>query len=513
MRHAFIITAILASIVSYGCRSNSSSAPDSPSGDSNGGVYKIQDVQNDAMPPGTPVALKSVVVTAIDTFGGRTGDIWVEEPEGGPFSGVHVYKADPSVVSTLQIGDIVDISGAVKSEFALTGSNADPTGRTVTELEPAASGSNVMVAKTGSGSAPAPAAVDALMIGMMADADMQGPNFSAAWEQWEGVLITLTNVSAASAPKAFGSATPTPADSYDFGITGVVKVEGSLADITMSGIARNTCLSSATGVLDYFYDYLLLPRQSSELATGGTGCPAPEATAQMCGDGIDNDANGFADCGDDGCMVGVSTCRTTMSINALDTASTLPTGGVELGATETACVTAVASNGSNMWIAKGPGAAAAGEGVYVYGSNVALPAGIAPGVKVDVIGKPSQFKPSGAMSPLLEVDQLQITKQNGACAVTPVAMTATALSGNAMWVGSLVTLTNVKVMMAADAAHHNVATLSQGTATFEGEGDIHILTSATNTCFSSITGIWTWDPYTNKYAIQPLAEGTVGAGC
>src|SRR5207249_6515043 len=64
------------------------------------GGQKIQDVQNDMMAPGTPVTLKGVVVTAIDTFGAKTGDIWVEEPEGGAFSGVHVYKADVNVVAT-----------------------------------------------------------------------------------------------------------------------------------------------------------------------------------------------------------------------------------------------------------------------------------------------------------------------------------------------------------------------------------------------------------------------------
>ena len=46
------------------------------------------------------------------------------------------------------VGDIVNLTGAIKSEFALTGSNADPSGRTVTELEPA-SGGTIMITKTG----------------------------------------------------------------------------------------------------------------------------------------------------------------------------------------------------------------------------------------------------------------------------------------------------------------------------------------------------------------------------
>ena len=87
----------------------------------------IQEVQNDAMPPGTPVTLHGVVVTAIDNFGAKIGDIWVEEPEGGPFSGVHVFGAASTDVAALAVGDIVDITGAVKDEFALTGSGGDTT--------------------------------------------------------------------------------------------------------------------------------------------------------------------------------------------------------------------------------------------------------------------------------------------------------------------------------------------------------------------------------------------------
>ena len=35
---------------------------------------RIKDVQSDMMPPGTAVKLKGVIVTAIDSFGARTGD-------------------------------------------------------------------------------------------------------------------------------------------------------------------------------------------------------------------------------------------------------------------------------------------------------------------------------------------------------------------------------------------------------------------------------------------------------
>src|SRR5262245_58681591 len=73
----------------------------------------IQDVQSDTMPVNTPVDLHGVIVTAVDTFGTRTDALWVEEPGGGPFSGVQVFGAAVTQVGNLVPGDIVDITGAV----------------------------------------------------------------------------------------------------------------------------------------------------------------------------------------------------------------------------------------------------------------------------------------------------------------------------------------------------------------------------------------------------------------
>ena len=78
-------------------------------------------MQDDPMPPGTRVTLRGVVVTAIDNFGGKMGDIWVDEPEGGTFSGVHVFGA-----ATTDVGGSRSAtwSIAVKDEFDYMGSVA-----------------------------------------------------------------------------------------------------------------------------------------------------------------------------------------------------------------------------------------------------------------------------------------------------------------------------------------------------------------------------------------------------
>jgi hypothetical protein len=229
-----------------------------------GGQTHIQDVQNDNMPKGTAVSLKGVIVTAIDAFGARTGDLWVEEPGGGEFSGVKVFGAPLDQVAQLQPGDIVDITNAEKDEFAL---DSDPTPRTVTELKGAAGGM-MTITKTGTGTVPSPATVDALAIDQLPDDAAK----DAEWEKWEGVLINVTNARQLTDLVGFGGMAE---DQFSFDATGQLTVETVLTDLSTVA-AKGTCYMGMTGIGDYFFDHLLLPRQASELVGGGTGCAAEQ---------------------------------------------------------------------------------------------------------------------------------------------------------------------------------------------------------------------------------------------
>ena len=122
---------------------------------------------------------------------------------------------------------------------------------------------------------------------------------------WEGVLITVEDVTELGAPVAAHSG---DASDLEFGITGVANVESSLAPFPGSGLGSGTCIASVTGVVDYFFTYNLLPPSTNDVTTGGTGCPAPEATAATCADGVDNDGNGFIDCADPACKANVAAC-------------------------------------------------------------------------------------------------------------------------------------------------------------------------------------------------------------
>ena len=503
------------------CRSDNNTTVDGQGSNMGSGNFvKIQQVQDDTMAPGTAVALHDVVVTAIDNFGAKVGDIWVEEKEGGKRSGVHVFKAALSDVAMLNVGDEIDLKGAIKSEFALTGSNADPTGRTVTELEPA-SGGMITITKLGSSTTITPDKVDALAIGQMYDSTMSatggGTAFSNAWEDWEGVLIELDNVSAQGAAKAFGSTTPTPADSYSLGITGVAKMEGTMTDITMSNISRTTCFAQVTGVVDYFYDYLVLPRSSSDFATGGSGCPAAES---VCGDSIDNDGNGFTDCADNGCIINTASCRMATTIAAIDAAAdanpaspTLPTGGISL---TNACVTAV--NGTDIYVAANSGPGAADGGLYVFGGGATLPTGVAANTTVDIIGTVAPFKAKSSTAPegLVELSQLQITKDAAACAplagvtgLTAAQMTADATGHK--WIGSLVTLTGAGPtgqfkVTTAPVSHFGKLTQNGTVFSFGTALDSALDAATTTSCYTSITGVWTYDTFgAGSYEILPTA--------
>jgi hypothetical protein len=196
------------------------------------GSTKVSDVQGTGVALDAAVTLKGVVVTAIDKFGTRTGNVFVADPAGGPFSGVLVVGASAVQVDALAVGDIVTVDGAKKTEFALT---ADMSGRTTTELV-AATGGMLTITKTGAGTVPAPAVVDAQAIAALDEAGR-----TAEWEKWEGVLIKVVNVAAQTAPRAIGGSMPDPTF-QDFGITGGIKVDSSQA--AFPDVLAGDCLAS-----------------------------------------------------------------------------------------------------------------------------------------------------------------------------------------------------------------------------------------------------------------------------
>ncbi|MGE5183121.1 MAG: hypothetical protein ACM31C_13715, partial [Acidobacteriota bacterium] len=310
-----------------------------------------------------------------------------------------------------------------------------------------------------------------------------------------------------------------------------------------SGLAFNACLSSVTGVVNYFFDYQILNTADSDIQVAGSAaaCPAPENTAQLCSDSIDNDGNGFGDCMDNNCIVNVGTCRATTTIAAIDQAAdanpampTLPAGapvGVIIGNGGNADVYVTAVGPKDIWVATNKAAGPDG-GLDVYMGGATIPSGVVVGAKVNVIGSLKAYNNDTQGESLPELEGLQVNvsaapsgQAPSGAAIASVATLNCASTGGSMcspdtgrpYVGSLVTLTSVQVTTANDPANHNIGKLTQtvgctGTdCAFEVEADT-MMVGKQGCTYTTITGIWTYDVYNNVYALEPTAM-TPGTGC
>ncbi|MEJ7601090.1 MAG: hypothetical protein WKG01_24515 [Kofleriaceae bacterium] len=499
MRNTFVLIALGLSL--FACRSSGGGDDDDDDDDQPdaplAGV-SIQEIQNDNMAAGTPVDVHGVVVVAIDKYGMRTSDIYVMEPEGGELSGVHVFGAPVDKVAALAVGDIISITGAEKDEFALT---SDTSGRTITELKPV-SGGAMDIVKTGTGSVPEPKVIDALAIGQMATQAER----DAEWEKWEGVLVTVNNVRAFNSPNKISKSDATL---LTVDMTGGLVLESAVSAFP-AGVTRDACLASATGIVDYFFDYLLYPRSSADVVTGGSACAPPEATTTVCGDDIDNDGNGFKDCEDNACIVGEATCRAVTTISAIQAAT--PTGGIELADVYITGVSRpVTDQGSkNFWVSTSL-TAAPNQGIYIRGNGADLPATFVVGAKVGVIGKAKEYNNDAMGETLTQVEALAWSLTTAGPATTfPVddklAAVLTQAATGEPYESVLVTLKDVKVTMVGTEPKFYVSTGVQGATTFLIDDDaLRLEAGDLNKCFT-FTGLWTYQVFDNKYGLLPTTK-------
>jgi hypothetical protein len=484
-----------------------------------GGENTIQEIQNDAMPAGTPVTLRGVVVVEVDNYGPRKGNFYVAEPEGGPFSGVLVYGADVGVVANLIPGDLVDITGAAKDEFGL-----DTDDSTVTELSPVSSGS-LIVTEVGTGTVPAPHVIDALATGRMATADRE-----AEYEKWEGVLVKVENVSVNSEIRPVSSSMPDPMF-VAFSITGVLEVDSSLAEIPYSAtnppapfVTGGDCLASITGMGDYFFNYKVLPRATADIVVGGTGCPAPEAVG-MCTDGMDNDANGFTDCADRGCRL-EATCTTDTTVSNIQMGMSPDGSQIRILDAVVMAVGRGPTNIQNIWVADSL-TAGPNNGLQVYRGSSAglLPTGVVVGAHVTIQGEVDEFNNQSGTGTLTEIKNPTITFVSAPTGTpTPVTtgITVASLTNDTTgepYEGVLIELTNVRMTgtpptMPTYGVRYFGTQAAPSTILFQSDDDIGAaLTQPDGTCFSLIRGVWSYGVYDDRWVILPLggASDTVVA--
>lgn len=457
-----------------------------------GSDVKIQDIQSDAMEKFTPVALEGVVVLAVDTFGpGRTGDLWVGEPEGGPFSGVKVFEAPLDVLSVLRPGDIISISNAEKDEFSCTanicgGGTFDP-GQSVTQIKGQGDGGELVIVKTGSGPLPEPAVVDSLAIEALPNKAAR----EAEWEKYEGVRVTVKNLRQLTALDGFGDG---KADQQAFKATGGIEVQSSLTDLGPAVV--DTCYASVTGIGDYFFTYKVLPTKTDDLVAGGTDCTViaqpVDATVAETQNGTKTGKVKF----------------TNVFVTGIEHAGR---DGVSRG----------------LWVSDNLQAAPL-QGVLVF-------TGFAPdetvfkiGAKINVVGDVVEFDsaPSGqdpAGDTLTEISGATIELVTAPDANLPIAVASTAavagdLAAGEPFEGVLVSLANVKVSRVNAGAGKVELTDNDGAKIIMDNDSFDFGAVTQDQCFKSLTGVMSVQVRDNVRTINPRAAtdfvaGAVGTDC
>jgi hypothetical protein len=216
------------------------------------------------------VTITGASFTTVDTFdetndGKSIGNIYVQDcASQAPWSGIELYKATfqpPSLM--LSPGDVIDMT-AQYQDYAYSGF---PSGQSSPELnEP-------IVTFVFEYKPPVPVVIDVndLFVTTMDD--------FYKGEQWDGMLVTVQNVtlSAALAVDKGRVSGPITSDA-----TNGPSIDNQLYDMPATAYPPGTVFSSVTGIVTYFYSYSISPRSPADLVTsfvpdGGT---LPEAGAE-----------------------------------------------------------------------------------------------------------------------------------------------------------------------------------------------------------------------------------------
>ncbi len=200
--------------------------------------WSIYDVQGGVVTPGVQLELAEVVVTGVDIASSGDGiGLFVSEPGGGEFSGLWVYTG--AGAEAFSVGNTVDVIGWYE-EYDNGG--AWPAPLTEINIADHTLDSGVSLSSNPSPQ-PAPSVV--------AVADLL---VEATAEPWEGVLITIENLTVEDADLGYG----------EWAVDGGFRVDDKLFEFP-TPLSPGDTFTSITGVLDYSYgNYKLEPRDAAD---------------------------------------------------------------------------------------------------------------------------------------------------------------------------------------------------------------------------------------------------------
>ncbi|HLU68541.1 MAG TPA: hypothetical protein VKZ63_19805 [Kofleriaceae bacterium] len=464
----------------------------------------IFQVQSDDMPVGTAVTVRGVVVTAIDTYGSRKGGIYVQEPEGGAFSGVFVYLRGTEAAD-LEVGDLVDLEGFVKDEFAWQGGcDSGEDEGSLTELSPA-EGVTPTVTKVGDGTVPAPEVLQPWELAASLEES----------EKWEGVLVTFENVRVLNPPSGDTD------DQRTMRVTGPYVVQSSLTDLPDT-IAEGDCYASITGIGDFFFDYKILPRSAADLVAGGDCLPVEDAD-DLCGDGVDNDYSGHGDCADFSCQAAVVECTADTQVSAIQGGAVAENSRVRLA---DVVVTGRSYNGKRFWVQEQGDQTEPGTGIYVYrpGSAEVLPDAVQVGATLTLEANVDEYYSGCSGNAFTQLTFAEIVDGPTGSGPGPEPLTGVSLATLASdtegepYEGVLVTIEDVEVTEVHDGLPVNLEfTVSDGSGTLVVDDDIYRYTEvAVGQCLT-ITGIMHYNTFDNSadgglpphITIEPRSAGEI----
>ncbi len=190
-------------------------------------VYDVQDPSRPNHPAEDQVVqLAGVVVTAV----AENGNFWVQDPAGGPYSGVLVYKPSEVSPTGVMVGDRVALTGTFTEYF-------DLTEVVLTSLDSAMPG--------------AP-------LGPMTVPAVDLANGSSVAEMWEGVLVRVDSVT------VLDDMPDAPDDFGEWVVTGGLRIDDFLFALEPRPTTGST-FTAIVGIHNFgFENYKIEPRDAAD---------------------------------------------------------------------------------------------------------------------------------------------------------------------------------------------------------------------------------------------------------